>query len=204
MKRWFTYSGELSTGQDLLPEGCSLTAKVILDRLVPCGSKIQNFRKEWRCICTEVVKRMNCNSFSPSLPSWWQMSSPVGGYLHRKIVEQTSCQKLDRCLWISSIKFKSFSTIELFSSIEKNGLSFTWCFPDPRISSSRQLQHLVNGMLTEERGKRLWPLQGTLGQNQVRSDGRGQKRRKKKKKHPPSPYSIVREKLVAHFAKPLS
>lgn len=85
---------------------------------------------------------MNCNCFSLSLPSRWQMSSPVGGYLPRKIVRQTSCQKLNRCLWISCIKFKPFLTTELF--IEKNGLSFTWCFPDSRISSSRQLKHLEN------------------------------------------------------------
>lgn len=57
---------------------------------------------------------------SLSLPSWWQMSSPVGGYLHRKIVQQTNCQKLNRCLWISSSKFKSYSMTELFT--EKNGL----------------------------------------------------------------------------------
>lgn len=72
---------------------------------------------------------MNCNSFSLSLPFRWQMSSPVGGYLHRKI-QQTSCQKLNRCLWISNIKFKSFLATELF--MEKNGLSFSLVLPRPQ------------------------------------------------------------------------
>lgn len=67
-------------------------------------------------------------------------------------------------------------------------------------------------MLAEERGG---PLQGTLSQNQVRADAKGEKRRKKtrkkrrkknkkKKKHCPSPCSTVREKLVAHFAPPIA
>lgn len=117
----------------------------------------------------ELVKEWTVTaSLSLSPPSWWQMSSPVGGYLHRKIVQQTSCQKPNRCLWISNIKFKSFSTTEL--STEKNGLSFTWCFPDPRISSSRQLKHLVNGsdMLAEERG---WAVVPTRNPESESSEG---------------------------------
>lgn len=54
----------------------------------------------------KLVKEWTVTAFL-SFPCRWQMSSPVGGYFHRKIVQQTSCQKLNRCLWISSIKFKS-------------------------------------------------------------------------------------------------